>query len=102
MVGNSQVVYVVFSVQSLKHLAAMVGPKWFTRRRTVSYETVMTRSASKSSTSRKLREPKTEPYRLPNDLGRKSISVGADFLHYLGCRAAELPSCQSGHKPETT
>jgi hypothetical protein len=100
MVGNSQVVYVVFSVQSLKHLAAMVGPKWFTRRRTVSYETVMTRSASKSSTSRKLRVNRRQSH-----IACRMISVGnryASELTFCITLAAELPSCQSGHKPETT
>ena len=38
----------------LRKSAAIIGPKWFTQRRTDSYETVMPRSASRSSTSRKL------------------------------------------------
>jgi len=35
--------------------AAIIGPKWFTQRRIVSYETAIPRSANKSSTSRKLK-----------------------------------------------
>ena len=38
----------------LRKSAAMIGPKRFTQRRTVSYETAIPRSANKSSTSRKL------------------------------------------------
>jgi hypothetical protein len=39
---------------ALAQTAAIIGPKWFTQRRTVSYETAIPLSASKSSTSRKL------------------------------------------------
>jgi hypothetical protein len=38
----------------LRRSAAIIGPKWFTQRRIVSQETVIPRSAGKSSASRKL------------------------------------------------
>ena len=44
----------------LRKSAAIIGPKWFTRRRIVSQETAMPRSARKSSTSRKLRVNRRE------------------------------------------
>jgi hypothetical protein len=50
---------------------------------------MMPRSASKSSTSRKLRvKPDVKPDRLLDDFGRKPVPLVADFLHRLCYRTA--------------
>jgi hypothetical protein len=63
------------------------------QRRTVSYETPIPRSASKSSTSRKLSvNRRVEPDRVINDLGREPVSGVADLPHARGKPAYQRPT----------
>ena len=72
----------------LRRCGAIIGPKWFTQRRTGSYETAMPPSASKSSMSPKL----SVNSRLMYDLWREPISGVAQFPPTLGYSAYVHPT----------
>jgi hypothetical protein len=70
----------------LRRHAAIIGPKWFTQRRTVRDRDAALREQILDVTKAQC-EPEIEPNRLMYDLGREPISGVADFIHTLGCIA---------------
>jgi hypothetical protein len=61
----------------------MAGPKWFTQRRTVSWDTTIPRSAREVlDIPEAQREPDIQPDRVLDDFRRKAISAVADLGHH--------------------
>ena len=64
----------------MRRCAAIIGPKWFTQRRTVRDRDAALREQILNVTKAQ-REPEIEPNRLMYHLGREPISGVADFPH---------------------
>src|SRR3984957_10529828 len=78
----------------LRRCAAIIGPKWFTQRRTVRDRDAALREKILDVTKAQC-EPEIEPNRLMYDLGREPMSGVTGFPHSLGYSAYLHPtSCR--------